>query len=201
MKNSFWLVVAIVFGPTLLSISAPVFAAEGDHAFEISAFGGLATTGADDDALGVGGGMFLGFPVGDNYTLGVQGTLTSIGFQPPSDSFEQVLSHGGGQTLTEISLLCKKRFGGGPAHFLLEAGAGAAFYNNNSSGTEVVGGISSTFAHNISQTYPMVVGMIGLEVPLSGQWSVFGQFGMDAYFMPGNSQEYIPLQGGLSYFP
>jgi len=181
-------------------VSQALFASEEGHDFEISAFGGLATTGADDDALGGGGGLFLGLPVGDDYTLGVQGTLNYIGYQPPTTG-ETVLSSGGGKTLTEFSLLCKKRFGEGPAHFLLEVGAGAALYSDDSHGSVVVFGTTYTSNNHISQTYPMAVGLIGLEVPLSGKWSAFAQFGLDATFMPGDTQEYIPLTAGLSYFP
>lgn len=177
--------------------------AKGDNPnVEISPFGGLATTGSDVDALGWGMGLFLGLPIGDQFSLGEQTAYYSIVFQPPNPGPDQtVFSLGGGKTILNESLLCKKRFGNDPLHFVIEAGGGLSFYSDNSREKGISFGLPYSFDNHISETCPMALGGIGLEASLSQGLAVYCIVGMDIIFLSGDTEEYIPIAAGLSILP
>ena len=53
-----------------LSGASIAYAGEEGPGFEVSTFGGVATSGSEGDYLGWETGLFPGLPVGDNFTLG-----------------------------------------------------------------------------------------------------------------------------------
>ena len=195
MKRLF-ILIFVVFATSM------VWAKGDSQNLEISPFGGVATTGSDVDALGWGMGLFLGLPIGDQFTLGEQTAYYSIAYQPPNSGPDlTVFSLGGGKTILNESILCKKRFGNDPFHFVVEAGGGLSFYSDNSRESGISFGLPFSFDNHISETCPMVLGGIGLEVSLSRELDVYCMAGMDVILLSGGTEEYLPIVAGLSILP